>query len=246
MLLFRSFLFQVYFYASVCFFALCVFVCALFPYKVRFFFARTWGRSMLWVGRWLCGLRYQVEGTENIPDEPCVILIKHSTVFETYAQLAIFPAQTWVVKRELLWIPIFGWGLAAAKAIAINRRSGGSAVKQVIRIGKERLADGIWVTVFPEGTRMMPGKTRKYGVSGAALAKEAGVKIVPVAHNAGDLWRRRGMTRKPGLIRFVIGPPIDATTQSPKETNLIVQDWIESRMAEISPAAYGTSKPSIE
>jgi 1-acyl-sn-glycerol-3-phosphate acyltransferase len=194
---------------------------------------------MLLAGRVICGLRYVVEGQDNIPGEPSVILIKHSTVFETYAQLVFFPIQTWVLKRELKWLPIFGWGLALMKPIAINRGAGHSAVQQVIEQGKALLAEGIWVTVFPEGTRVAPGKTKKYGISGAALAREAGVKIVPVAHNAGDFWPRRGIIKRPGLIRFVIGPPIDASGQAPKETNLIVQDWIESKMREISDGYAG-------
>lgn len=189
---------------------------------------------MLIAGHWICGLRYVVEGQENIPQEPSVIMIKHSTVFETYAQLVFFPIQTWVLKRELTWLPIFGWGLALMKPIAINRGAGHSAVTQVIEQGKSRLAEGIWVTVFPEGTRVAPGKTKKYGISGAALAREANVKIVPVAQNAGDLWPRRGIIKRPGLIRFVIGPPIDASGRAPKETSLIVQEWIESKMREIS------------
>ena len=200
MTLIRSLLFQIYFFASVGFFALMCVLTSFLPYRKRFFFARSWGRSMLWVGRWLCGLRYQVEGRENIPDHASVILIKHSTVFETYAQLALFPPQTWVLKRELLWIPLFGWGLASMKPIAINRGAGGAAFSQVLRQGKHRLAEGIWVSVFPEGTRMPPGQTRKYGLSGAALAKEAGVSVLPVAHNAGDLWARRGIKKFPGLV----------------------------------------------
>jgi 1-acyl-sn-glycerol-3-phosphate acyltransferase len=233
-LLIRSLLFQVYFYASVAIASSTIVLCWPFSHKLRFAIARTWGSSMLFAGRWICGLNYVVEGQENIPHQPSVILIKHSTVFETYAQLVFFPIQTWVLKRELKWIPIFGWGLALMKPIAINRGAGHSAVMQVIEQGKARLAEGVWVTVFPEGTRVPPGKTKKYGVSGAALAREAGVKIVPVAHNAGDLWPRRGIIKKPGLIRFVIGPPIDASAQAPKETNLIVQGWIESKMREIS------------
>ena len=189
---------------------------------------------MLWAGRFFCGLDYVIEGEENIPDTPSVIMIKHSTVFETYAQLAIFPPQTWVLKRELQWIPIFGWGLAAMKPIAINRKAGHTAVTQVIEQGKSRLAEGIWVTIFPEGTRVSAGTTKKYGVSGAALAQEAGVPIVPVAHNAGDFWPRRGLRKRPGLIRVCIGPPIDAAGRKPRDTNLIVQDWVESKMAEIS------------
>jgi 1-acyl-sn-glycerol-3-phosphate acyltransferase len=124
------------------------------------------------------------------------------------------------------------------KPIAINRGAGRNAVKQVIDIGKRRLAAGIWVTVFPEGTRTRPGETKKYGISGAALANEAGAPVLPVAHNAGDLWPRRGITKRPGLVRFVIGPPIDASAQSPKETNALAQHWIETKMAEISPDAY--------
>lgn len=234
MLLIRSLLFQFYFFASVAIASLTVVLCWPLGHRVQFWVARAWGASMLLAGRVICGLRYVVEGQENIPGEPSVILIKHSTVFETYAQLVFFPIQTWVLKRELKWLPIFGWGLALMKPIAINRGAGHSAVMQVIEQGKARLTEGIWVTVFPEGTRVAPGKTKKYGISGAALARDAGVKIVPVAHNAGDFWPRRGIIKRPGLIRFVIGPPIDASAQAPKETNLIVQDWIESKMREIS------------
>jgi len=232
----RSLLFQIYFYASVSVFSTLCFITLVFPYKFRFRFARMWGKSMLWAGRVMCGLDYVIEGEENIPNEASVILIKHTTVFETYAQLAIFPPQTWVLKRELQWIPIFGWGLAAMKPIAINRGAGQFAVKQVIEQGKRRLADGIWITIFPEGTRVPPGETKRYGVSGAVLAKETGCPIVPVAHNAGDLWPRRGLRKKPGLIRFCIGPPIHADDRSAKEINLAVQDWIETKMREISPA----------
>jgi 1-acyl-sn-glycerol-3-phosphate acyltransferase len=230
----RSLLFQIYFYASVCFFAL---GCAIFSplgYRFTFRIASAWGRSMLLVGKHLCGLDYVIEGEENIPDEASVIMIKHTTVFETYAQLAIFPPQTWVLKRELLWIPIFGWGLAAMRPIAINRGAGHTAVTQVIEQGKQRLADGIWVTIFPEGTRMPLGKTRKYGISGAALASEAQVPVVPVAHNAGDLWPRRGLRKKPGLIRVCIGPPIQPGDTPPKQLNQKVQDWVEAKMKEIS------------
>lgn len=231
----RSLLFQFYFFASVCTASLLIFFCALLPYRVRFGIARTWARSMLAAGKLLCGLDYVIEGAENIPDEPSVIMIKHTTVFETYAQMVVFPPQTWVVKRELQWIPLFGWGLAAMKPIAIDRGAGHSAVKQVIDKGRARLEEGIWVTVFPEGTRVARGKTMRYGVSGAALAWEAQCPMVPVAHNAGDLWARRGLKKTPGLIRFCVGPPIMPGDRSLKETNLLVQDWVETKMREISP-----------
>jgi len=239
MLMLRSLVFQFYFYASVCIAALTVFLLAPSPFRMRSNVARWWGQSMLAVGRAVCRLDYVVEGEENIPAEPSVIMIKHTTVFETYAQLAVFPPQTWVVKRELLWLPIFGWGLAAMRPIPINRTAGRAAVTQVIEQGCDRLARGIWVTIFPEGTRVGRGKTKKYGVSGAALAREAGALIVPVAHNAGDFWPRRGLRKRPGLIRFCIGPPIDPHGRAPKETNLLVQGWVESKMHEISSGYAG-------
>jgi 1-acyl-sn-glycerol-3-phosphate acyltransferase len=234
MLLLRSLVFQFFFFASVAIASLSIFLMWPFPFTVRSAIARNWGKSMLWAGRAICGLDYVIEGEDNIPAVPSVIMIKHTTVFETYAQLAIFPPQTWVVKRELQWIPIFGWGLAAMRPIAIDRGAGHTAVTQVIEQGRKLLADGIWITIFPEGTRVPAGQTKKYGISGAALAKEVQCPILPVAHNAGDLWPRRGLRKRPGLIRFCIGPPIEPADRPPKETNLIVQDWIESKMREIS------------
>lgn len=236
MLLVRSLLFQAWFFGSVVVFAIAVVLSWPFPMYVRFAIARCWGRGMLWAGRFFCGLDYVIEGSENIPDQPVVIMSKHSTVFEAYAQLVFFPAQSWVVKRELLWVPLFGWGLAALRPIAINRSAGRSAVLQVIGQGKQRLGEGLCVTIFPEGTRVAPGTTRKYGVSGAALAQEAGVLIVPVAHNAGDFWPRRSVIKRPGLIRLCIGPPIAPGSLPPREINLVVQEWIESKMREISTA----------
>lgn len=207
------------------------------PAAWRRFVLVSFCRFALWAGDFFCDMKVVVEGSENIPSTPSVIMIKHTTTLETYGHVAMFPKTAWVVKRELLWIPIVGWAIALVlNPIAINRGRGRSAVKQVIEQGKQRLAEGTWVTIFPEGTRVPFGETRKYGISGAALANEAGVLIVPVAHNAGDFWRRREFTKRPGTVRFVIGPPIDASAQSPKETTLIVQDWIEGKMREISCA----------
>ncbi len=194
-------------------------------------------RILVWAGDFLCGMKVVVEGTENIPDSPSVIMIKHTTILETYGHVPIFPPTAWVVKRELLWVPIVGWAIGLVlNPIAIDRGKGRFAVKQVIEQGKHRLANGIWVTIFPEGTRVPRGETRTYGISGAALAQEAGVQIVPVAHNADDVWRRREFSLHPGTVRFCIGPPVDASAQSPKDTNLIVQAWIEGKMREISDA----------
>ena len=194
-------------------------------------------KLVLWAGEFFCGIKMVVEGQENLPDEASVIMIKHTSTLETYGHVPFFPRTAWVLKREITWMPIFGWVIGLVfRPIAIKRSAGRTAVMQVIEQGKEKLANGIWVTVYPEGTRMPPGETKKYGVSGAALAKEAGVPIVPVAHNAGDLWRRREFTKRPGIVRFCIGPPISAEGRPPKETNLLVQEWIENKMKEISTA----------
>ena len=171
---------------------------------------------------------------ENLPDEPSVLMIKHSSLFETYTQATIFPLSVWVLKREILKAPIFGWGVALLKPIAIDRESGRSAVKQVIEQGSQRLAEGTWVTIFPEGTRMLPGTTRRYGISGAALAEKAGCPIVPVAHNAEDIWPRAFYPARSGTVRMVVGPPIDPSGKTPKEINREVHDWIEGKMMEIS------------
>jgi 1-acyl-sn-glycerol-3-phosphate acyltransferase len=161
---------------------------------------------------------------------------KHTSTWETMAQMVVMPPQAWVLKREILWIPLVGWATWMLKCIAIDRGAGHRAVNQVLDQGRDRLAVGIWVLVFPEGTRMEPGQTRKYGMSGALLASQAGVKVVPVAHNAGDFWPRRGLLKKPGLIRVVIGPPIEAAGRDPRELNAEVQAWIEGTMREISAA----------
>jgi 1-acyl-sn-glycerol-3-phosphate acyltransferase len=209
------------------------------PASWRRFVLVAFCRFALWAGAAVCGMKVVVEGRENIPDTPSVIMLKHSSILETYGHVPMFPSIAWVVKRELLWVPVVGWAIGLVlNPIAIDRGNGRSAVKQVIEQGKQRLADGIWVSIFPEGTRVPPGEARKYGISGAALAQEAGVPIVPVAHNAGDCWRPRGFSMRPGMVRFCIGPPIDASTQSPKETTGMVQQWIDGKVDEISRGGW--------
>ena len=205
------------------------------PFRVKWAIARGWARTCLWAGRFFCGMDVVTEGTENLPAEPSVAMIKHTTAMEAYWQIAALPPQVWVLKRELLLIPLFGWGVGLVmKPIAINRKAGRTAVMQVLEQGKDRLARGFWVSIFPEGTRVLPGQTRRYGVSGAALAKEAGCLIVPVAHNAGDFWPRRGLHKLPGTVRFCIGPPIDPAGLDPRDASLLVQEWVEGKMREIS------------
>jgi 1-acyl-sn-glycerol-3-phosphate acyltransferase len=235
MLTIRSLIFLFLFYAAALVLSAAELLCFWAPFRIKWGIAVAWARFSLWAGRVLCGLDVSTEGAENIPDEPAVFLIKHTTTMEVYWQIAALPPSTWVLKRELLWLPVFGWALGIVmKSIAINRSAGGPAVKQVIEQGKQRIAAGMSVCIFPEGTRMPPGETKRYGVSGAALAKEAGCKIVPIAHNAGDFWPKRGLHKYPGKVRFCIGPPISAADRTAKETNLVAQEWVETKMGEIS------------
>jgi 1-acyl-sn-glycerol-3-phosphate acyltransferase len=179
--------------------------------------------------RVFCGIRYSVEGRENLPAGNHVIFMKHSSTWETYAIMILFEPLVWVMKREILWIPFVGWGCLLARCIAIDRKAGASAVNQVLSQGKDRLDRfGAWILVFPEGTRMAPGETRRYGSSGTLLAAQEHRKIVPVAHNAGYFWPRRGLLKKRGTIRVIIGPPIEAAGRDPREVNEEAQAWIEA------------------
>jgi len=236
MLLFRSLVFNVVLVISALITGTVVAVLGIAPYRFRHAFLMSWVDFILGALRLICGLGFEVRGKENVPDENMVAYIKHQSSWETIAQLKLFPKQSIVIKRSLLFIPAVGWGLFSIRSIAINRSKGHSAVAQVVSKGKKRLADGFWVMIFPEGTRMAPGKTRRYGISGALLAKEAGTLIVPVAHNAGDYWPRRGFTKKPGIIQVRIGPPISTADKNPREINDEAQTWIESQMREISVA----------
>ena len=230
----RSLLFTGFFilwsFLYACFFVLAA---PLLPFVRRFALARAYARSVLVVLRWSCGLDYRVEGRENLPSGNHVALIKHASTWETVAQMVLLPPQVWVLKRELTWLPAFGWGLMLLNAIALNRSAGGSAVKSVLEQGKLRLAEGKWIVIFPEGTRMPPGQTRRYGASGALLAAENGRYIVPVAHDAGYYWPRRGLLKKRGTITVVIGKPIDPAGRDPREVNEEAQAWIEATIARM-------------
>jgi 1-acyl-sn-glycerol-3-phosphate acyltransferase len=209
-------------------------LCFLAPYRTQFAIARTWARLQFWLLGKVCSLTFTVEGRERIPAGNHIVMSNHTSAWETIAQFLIFPPQVWVLKRELLWIPLIGWGLKLLRPISINRGAGHRAVNQVIEQGKERLADGLWIIIFPEGTRVVAGEKRKYGVSGALLATETGKFVVPLSHNASDFWVRRGIVKKAGTIRVVIGEPIAAAGKDARELNDEVRRAIEAGLARIA------------
>lgn len=232
----RSLLFSIIMIVSTILVAILLVVFAPAPFIFRSRIARTYACLIVSALKILCGINHEVKGAENIPQDPAIIFSKHQSTWETYALQLLFPAQTWVLKRELMWVPFFGWGLALLKPIAIDRSSGRKAVKQVIEQGKKRLDAGIWVTIFPEGTRVAPGQFKKWGVGGAILAEHSGYPIVPVAHNAGEFWGRREFVKKPGTIQVIIGPPFQTQGMKASEINHQVEEWMKSAMAEISTA----------
>jgi 1-acyl-sn-glycerol-3-phosphate acyltransferase len=175
-----------------------------------------------------------VEGRERIPSGNHIVMSNHTSAWETVAQFLIFPPQVWVLKRELLWIPFIGWGLKLLRPISINRGAGHRAVTQVVDQGRARLADGLWIIIFPEGTRVVAGEKRKYGVGGALLATSANRFVVPLSHNAGDFWVRRGILKKRGTVRVIIGEPIDATGKDPRRLNEEVRQSIDAGLARIA------------
>jgi 1-acyl-sn-glycerol-3-phosphate acyltransferase len=209
---------------------------ASFPLSrlARFRVISGWSRIMLWLATVLCGIRYRVEGRENLPDTPAIILAKHQSAWETLAFQSVFPPQVLVLKRELLWIPFFGWGLALMSPIAINRARGREALRRLAETGGTRLKQGFWIAMFPEGTRVAPGQRGTYHAGGAWLAAKTGAPIVPVAHNAGLCWAKNAFIKRPGLITISIGKPIASAGRNADELIAEVEDWIEGRMQTLN------------
>lgn len=235
MLYIRALLFWVVFFVSTLIIAPLVVLTFPFPFAVRYATAHSWSRLNLWWLELTCGLHYQVTGTENIPAEASIIFSKHQSTWETMALQIFFPPQVWVLKQELLRIPFFGWAMALLEPIAIDRSAGRKAVVQMARQGRERLDNGRWVVVFPEGTRVAPGKRERYKIGGAVLAqKSGGRKVVPVAHNAGEYWSRHSFVKKPGTIQVVIGPPIATEGKTAQAILDEAEAWIEGTMEKIT------------
>jgi 1-acyl-sn-glycerol-3-phosphate acyltransferase len=199
------------------------------PRMLRYRIISGWSRLVILLARAILGIDCRVEGRENLPQRPSVILAKHQSAWETLAFQQIFPPQVHVLKRELLWIPFFGWGLALMSPIAIDRSRGVAALRSIARRGRERLAQGFWSGVFPEGTRVAPGERRAYQLGGAWLAAASGAPIVPVAHNAGRVWPRNAFVKRPGTVTVRIGPPIEAANRDAKTLNALAESWIEEQ-----------------
>jgi 1-acyl-sn-glycerol-3-phosphate acyltransferase len=233
---FGSIVFTTLLFGSVAVWSFVCLLLRLFGYHVMTAGVRLWARAILSLLRWCCRLDHRVRGLENLPRENTVVLMKHSSTWETIAQLLLFPEQTWVMKRELIWAPILGWALFFLKPIPINRQGGRSAVEQVIEKGRQRLDEGLWVVIFPEGTRVPLGETKRFGLSGVLLAQAAKRPIVPVAHDAGRYWPRRGLLKRAGTIQVVIGQPIETAGRDPRQLTGEIQGWMQTEIDAMSAA----------
>lgn len=208
-----------------------------FSFIVRYTFINFYSILNLWVLKHLCNIDYRVEGTENIPDEASIIFCKHQSALETMMVQRIFPPLTFVLKKELLWLPFFGWGLRAIDPIAIDRKSGRKAILEVVKQGIDRLSKGIWIVIFPEGTRSKPGTKLEYKKGGAILASKSEHKVIPVAHTAGEFWPKGFFSRQTGTIVMSIGPAIESKGKKPDEIMREAECWIETKMKELSTVA---------
>lgn len=229
----RAWLFYIGLFVLTIPFSLLAVVLIPLPSVLRSRWVSGWAHAVMWWLKVTCNLRYEVRGREHIPATPTVILAKHQSAWETIALQTILPPQVWVLKRELLMIPFFGWGLWAVGSIPIDRSSGREALKKLVNHGKDRLKRGLWVVIFPEGTRTAPSARAKYHIGGAWLATHTQTAVLPVAHNAGRYWRKNSMLKYPGVIQVVIGPVIQTTGLKPDALNQQVETWIETEMQQL-------------
>ncbi len=198
--------------------------------------ARYWGIVTLWLARHVCGIDYTVEGLEHVPKQACVVMAKHQSAWETVAMLVYLPRAVWIIKKELLWLPIIGWVLGGLKSVAIDRKSGHTARDQILEQGRDRLARGYSINIFPEGTRVAPGTRGRYGIGGAWLASGAKVPVLPMAHNAGECWRRYAFLKYPGKVTMRVGPVIETAGRNSAEIIRLTEEWIEGEMVKLPKA----------
>lgn len=235
-MLIRSTIFSIILPIFTMFYSLLCVGSLVLPFRYRFPIVMGWSRSVIWLLRVICHIDYHVEGLHHIPkNRNGIIMSKHQSAWETFYLPPRFHEVAIIMKRELYWVPFFGWGAIAAEPIAINRSDKRSAMAQIIAKGKKYLEAGRWILVFPEGTRVSPGHAGTYRLGGARLAVETGYPILPVAHNAGCYWSKRKFIKTPGTVKVIYGPLIETKDRSAEEVLELTRDWIEATMATIDP-----------
>jgi 1-acyl-sn-glycerol-3-phosphate acyltransferase len=239
MLALRSALFLLFQAVTVVPYGILCLLMAPLPLHVRYRVTTGWPRIVLWAARVICGIRWQVKGWENLPNGPAVLLSKHQSTWETFFYISYMPKELcFVFKRELLWVPFFGWGIGLLKMIHIDRSQGRDAFESVVQQGQRKLDEGRWIIMFPEGTRIPRGRRGKYKSGGSRLAIRTAAPVIPLAVNSAACWPKRPWIKRPGLITVSIGPPIASDGLSPDQLSTEVEHWIEAEMRRIDPDAY--------
>jgi 1-acyl-sn-glycerol-3-phosphate acyltransferase len=236
----RSLLYMLFLIVTVIPYAFACVLWSPLPLHARYRLTVGWPRLAIWGAKVICGIRWQIQGAENLPDGPVILLSKHQSAWETLFYPAYMPREVcFVYKRELHRVPFFGWGLALLRMIPIDRSRGRDAFDQVVTQGQRRMDEGRWPLLFPEGTRIAPGATGRFKMGGALLATRTGADVVPIAVNSGECWRRNAFVKRAGLITVSIGPVILSKGLTADELNRRVQDWIENEMKRLNPERYG-------
>ncbi|MEO8538069.1 MAG: lysophospholipid acyltransferase family protein [Betaproteobacteria bacterium] len=216
-------------------YAITVFMLAWLPPIARYRYITGWCAINLWAARWICGIRSRVTGSEHVPSTPHIVACKHSSTWETLFLSRYLPPLAYVAKKELLSVPFFGWAFRLASPITIDRKAGQNAMSQIAKQGLERFAEGFWIVLYPEGTRIPIGKRVRYKTGAARLALDMGVPILPVAHNAGYLWPKGTLGKRPGTLTVSVGPPIEPGDRSTAELMQAVETWIEGEVKRLGP-----------
>ncbi|MDQ6975067.1 MAG: lysophospholipid acyltransferase family protein [Mariprofundaceae bacterium] len=236
MLFVRSTLFNIFFFTITPIYSLLLIISRVMGFSASWFWARQWSHTVLWFAKIFCGIYVKVEGKEHLTDTPCVVMAKHQSALETIAMPLLIPPYVWVLKKELLHIPIFGWALRVVDAIAVDFSNPRQALKSVNSQGEQFLHDGRWVVIFPEGTRAAVGHPEKYKGGGIMLAKKSGVGILPLAHNTGCCWGKRSYIKTPGTVRLRFLPMISAAEVASRPRKELLQQLehdIESHTREL-------------
>jgi 1-acyl-sn-glycerol-3-phosphate acyltransferase len=236
----RSALFILWMAVTVVPWAILVLLLSIFVRGTRlYWFTMMWLRMAIWGARVICGLSYKIEGMENLPESKVILLSKHQSTYETFAYPTIMPHPLcYVFKRELLYVPFFGWAMGRLDMVHIDRSKRAEAFNKVVAQGKQFMAQGNWIIMFPEGTRIPVGQVGQYKSGGTRLAIATDTPVVPIAHNAGEFWPRKSFILTPGCVTIRIGKPISPAGHTPDSLMREVQNWIETEMHSLAPHRY--------
>lgn len=240
----RSTLHMAFMFVTVIPYTLCILLARVLGAKgnVRYGFAQKWLTLSIDAARVLMGIRYQVQGQENLPvgeTSPAILLVKHQSTYETFLMPAIMPHPlAYVFKKELLYVPFFGWSIGSLDMIHIDRSQRAKAFAKVVEQGQALLDRGVWVIMFPEGTRIPRGERGIYKTGGTRLAIATGAPVIPIAVTSAKCWPRKAFIKTPGVVDVSIGKPIPSVGRDAEELMREVETWIEAEMRRLDPEAY--------